>query len=473
MTSGGNKYWDIGTLPLIAPDTLGDIIGTLADLAVVVTETGYVLSVLANPVHGAYANLDFWEKADLREFMTVESLPKFEEALADCVKSGQSLRPMEINHKDVNGKSEFPVVYTMHRIGDEALLMLGRDLRPISELQQQLVNAQIAIERDFERQREFDTRFRVLMQSTHDAIVFVSVGSGEVTDANPVAAGLLGQSDDELRAADFAQIFEDQGRSELMADMAASALSEGANPITLVVRGSRRALRVTPSFFRAAGSRMMMCRLETETDAIAKGDLLTQGLDGMFEHGPEAIVFTDAEGLIIASNESFLSLTDTAHGMSIKGRSFAEFLSRGLVDLKVLRDNAVRSGKMRVYSTKILGQYRSQNPIEVSATHLTDSNQPAFVFVIRDSAVGSTNRALNDPDVPREGTKSVGDLVGRATLKEIVADTTDVIEKMCIETAVELTSNNRVAAAEMLGLSRQSLYVKLRKYGLLSKRDTD
>jgi DNA-binding protein Fis len=40
---------------------------------------------------------------------------------------------------------------------------------------------------------------------------------------------------------------------------------------------------------------------------------------------------------------------------------------------------------------------------------------------------------------------------------------------MCIETAVELTRNNRVAAAEMLGLSRQSLYVKLRKYGLLAK----
>ena len=42
---------------------------------------------------------------------------------------------------------------------------------------------------------------------------------------------------------------------------------------------------------------------------------------------------------------------------------------------------------------------------------------------------------------------------------------------MCIETAVEFTDNNRVAAAEMLGLSRQSLYVKLRKYGLLSKAD--
>ena len=35
-----------------------------------------------------------------------------------------------------------------------------------------------------------------------------------------------------------------------------------------------------------------------------------------------------------------------------------------------------------------------------------------------------------------------------------------------IEAALELTSDNRASAAEMLGLSRQSLYVKLRRYGL-------
>ena len=68
-----------------------------------------------------------------------------------------------------------------------------------------------------------------------------------------------------------------------------------------------------------------------------------------------------------------------------------------------------------------------------------------------------------------DSSRNVMELVGSATLKEIVSETTDVVEKMCIETAVTLTRNNRVAAAEMLGLSRQSLYVKLRKYGLLNK----
>jgi DNA-binding NtrC family response regulator len=51
-------------------------------------------------------------------------------------------------------------------------------------------------------------------------------------------------------------------------------------------------------------------------------------------------------------------------------------------------------------------------------------------------------------------------------LKAIVRETTDVIERMCIETALELTGDNRATAAEVLGLSRQSLYVKLRRFGL-------
>ena len=93
---------------------------------------------------------------------------------------------------------------------------------------------------------------------------------------------------------------------------------------------------------------------------------------------------------------------------------------------------------------------------------------PALVFVIRDASRAEAVRG-SGVGVSDDGMKSVMELVGSAALKDIVSETTDVVEKMCIETAVELTRNNRVAAAEMLGLSRQSLYVKLRKYGLLRR----
>jgi DNA-binding NtrC family response regulator len=59
------------------------------------------------------------------------------------------------------------------------------------------------------------------------------------------------------------------------------------------------------------------------------------------------------------------------------------------------------------------------------------------------------------------------ELVGRMPLKDIVRETTDLIEQLCIEAALQLTGDNRASAAEMLGLSRQSLYIKLRRFDLV------
>jgi transcriptional regulator with PAS, ATPase and Fis domain len=58
-------------------------------------------------------------------------------------------------------------------------------------------------------------------------------------------------------------------------------------------------------------------------------------------------------------------------------------------------------------------------------------------------------------------------LVGKKELKDIVGESTDFIEQLCIKAALGLTKDNRVAAAQMLGLSRQSLYIKLKKYNIL------
>jgi DNA-binding NtrC family response regulator len=58
------------------------------------------------------------------------------------------------------------------------------------------------------------------------------------------------------------------------------------------------------------------------------------------------------------------------------------------------------------------------------------------------------------------------ELVGRVPLKDLVRDTTDIIERLCVEAALKLTGDNRASAAQMLGLSRQSLYAKLRRYGI-------
>ena len=61
--------------------------------------------------------------------------------------------------------------------------------------------------------------------------------------------------------------------------------------------------------------------------------------------------------------------------------------------------------------------------------------------------------------------RSVAGQIGRTPLLDLVRATAATVERHCILAALELSDGNRTAAAEMLGLSRQSLYAKLNRYG--------
>ena len=123
---------------------------------------------------------------------------------------------------------------------------------------------------------------------------------------------------------------------------------------------------------------------------------------------------------------------------------------------------------MRVYPTRLTTDFSGQIAVELSAAWLGDRPKPVLGLIIRDASRNDSVRrtSLGASD---QNARNMAELVGSSTLRDIVSETTDVIEKMCIETALELTRNNRVAAADMLSLSRQSLYVKLRKFGLINK----
>jgi transcriptional regulator PpsR len=473
VTTDGRHLLNGGKLPLIAPDLLGDILAAAADICLLVSPTRRIISVLVNPHHRSFGQLTDWEGSNLKDVLTEESLRKLNSRLDDMrttTTRGTGPLSLELNHADQQ-RWEFPVRYTLHRIGgDESILMLGRDLRPIAEVQQQLVAAQLALERDYETQREMDTRYRVLMEVSRDPVVIVSMSSGRISDLNPAAAQLLGGQRVDLVGAAIAQEFEGRRRGEFLESMSNLAVAESSAPIELTARRSQKRVLVTPTVFRAAGERLLMCQLDAADSAANSTDELAENLSRLYHEGVDGIVFADAEGMIRAANEAFLNLTDSANMAAIRGRSLTDFLARGAVDLRVLLDNVKRTGQLRMYATRLTTDFMGQIAVEISATWLNDRPNPILVLVVRDASRAESLRrpTFGQPD---DGVRNVMELVGSSTLKDIVAETTDVIEKMCIETALELTRNNRVAAAEMLSLSRQSLYVKLRKYGLINKSD--
>jgi len=473
MTSRGTKYWNSGAIPLIAPEILGDIIAQVADVGVVISENGTVLSVLVNPGNDTFNRLERWEGRDLREVLTVESVPKFDERLQAFLDGAEQVRPVELNHSESNGRWEAAVKYSFHRIGpDGAILLLGRDLQPIAEMQQQLVRAQLALERDYEVQREYDTRFRVLMESMAEAVFFVSAETGEIAEANRAAGHLFDTPVERLTGQPLADCFDTRKRGDLVETLVNHAISAQNKPVQGTLPGGKGRITIFPTLFRAAGERVLLCRMAFADAQLSAADDLGTSIAGLFHSGPEAIIFVAESGDILSANDAFLDLIDVAHDINVRGRSFADFLQRGSVDFKVMIENAARTGRMRSYATKIAGDYGRPRPIDVSVTKLDAGHHTVFGFVMRDSANRIETGASTAATSAHDSMQSVVELVGSATLKDIVAETTNVVEKMCIETAVELTMNNRVAAAEMLGLSRQSLYVKLRKFDLLS-RDAD
>jgi len=113
------------------------------------------------------------------------------------------------------------------------------------------------------------------------------------------------------------------------------------------------------------------------------------------------------------------------------------------------------------------GSYGSVEEVEIAAVATAHAEQPCFGFTVRATprraAPVHTGGGMHD--LPRS-VEQMTELVGRVSMKALVRETTDLIEKLCIEAALAYTSDNRASAAEMLGLSRQSLYVKLRRYGM-------
>ena len=59
---------------------------------------------------------------------------------------------------------------------------------------------------------------------------------------------------------------------------------------------------------------------------------------------------------------------------------------------------------------------------------------------------------------------AVAQQVGRTPLLQVVRETSDAVERYYIKAALRQVDGNRTAAAEILGLSRQSLHTKLNRY---------
>lgn len=447
------------------------LIEQTADIAIYIDGSGIVSGIYVSPDCPSLGCLDHWVGRKFNSFLTEESREKFAERMAEILAAPDlPTGPIELNNSD-NADWEFPIRYMpLHVEGSDSLLLIGRDLQPIAEVQQRLVHEQLARERDQQSIRRAETYFRVVLEASETPLVLLDPETMRVRDINSAAASLLGAKPDTLQGNTFNQAFEGLRRGELTEALQAASGSEEARGVEAVARRSGKALTIYPDLFRAAGELGMLCRLRPVAAEDPSGTPVAQSLTALFTASSDAIVIIDSKGVIREANDAFLVLADAAQLRDVTGKPFSRFLVRGEVDVRLLLEGTLREGRMRSYTTQFRSAVGTRATVDISSAHLrSGSGDLGIGLIIRDT--GQTGTGPDDAPqsvVSEQALQNVMDLVGTASLKELVSATSDVIERMCIDTALQMTRNNRAAAADMLGLSRQSLYVKLRKYGMLN-----
>jgi transcriptional regulator PpsR len=401
------------------------------------------------------------------ETVTVESRPKIEELLREATKGPTRWR--QVNYAAAPGGPDVPVVFSAIRVNATGrVLAVGRDLRTIAALQQRLVEAQQSMERDYSRLRSAETRYRLLFQVTAEAVLVVDAQTHAIVDANPAASQLLGLPLAELVGRTF-PVGIDPAHAAAVANLLSAARAAGRAD-EILVNGLAREQRfvVSASLFRQESGVHFLVRLAPHSSAdpargfAAKASRLAEVIDAI----SDGFVVTDAEGAVLTANRAFLEIAQVPTEAQAKGKSLARWLGRPGVDLNVLLANLRQHGSVRLFATRLRGELGAETDVEISAVVAHEGNEPCFGLMVRD-----VGRRLAKPDqvigerVPRS-VEDLAELIGQVPLKEIVRQTTDLIERLCIEAALTMTEDNRASAAEMLGLSRQGFYTKLRRYGL-------
>lgn len=365
---------------------------------------------------------------------------------------------------------ELLMEYTTVELGEHGgLIAIGKSLQAVAELQSRLIAAQQAMERDYWKLRHAETRYRLLFNASHEAVLLLRVADLRVIEANPAALRALGRtgaSADDLAGRPFLPEVAAEDRERVEATLA-RAREQGRAPGLVVHLGpDRHAWLLRASFMNAEGGPVYLLQLSAAAMAPAAREAPeTPSVEALVDRSPDAFAVLDREGVIRRANRAFLDLVQVGAEAMVLGERLGRWLGRPGADLTVLLANLARHGVVRLFATTIQGELGGETSVEISATGDAEVDPRYFGVTIRD--VGR-RLAPVAPGADRLGAVlgSLTDQIGKTTLPALVKETVGVVERHYVEAALALTGGNRTAAAELLGLSRQSLYAKLDRYGL-------
>ena len=356
---------------------------------------------------------------------------------------------------------------------NQKIIVIGRDITEVSRLQQNLVSAQKEISQNYLQISQLEERFQSIFEIGTESIVIVKADDAyPIIEMNRNAINQLLLAKNNCIGKSLLSLFP-AGELSKATHFLKSVQDTDEPSILITVLSNGEATQISASSFNNSGVTYLLLNLKpldlAKASSLLDADSLTVKA---IENNAYGFVVCTPEGLILKTNKAFNKLSAASGEQELIGTNIRNYLGPERTDFDQMMQSLQGKASSQSCVSSITNATRSIKLVDISAVSVAQP-RACIGMIFRQVDSRQNKGARIDKKLVRSS-QELSMLVGKVPLKDILAETTDLIEQLCIKAALDLTQDNRVSASEILGLSRQSLYIKLRKYGLVDlNKDID
>jgi transcriptional regulator PpsR len=250
-------------------DLVAKLIEASADIALVIDRSGTIMDLSASTELPNEACAS-WIGSSWLDIVTPESRKKAKELLKPAA-TEKVARWRQVNHP-VNDQADFPVRYTSIPLGSGGkILALGQDLRSQAAQQQRFLAAQSAMEREYERLRNSETRYRALFQVSSEAVLIVDATTQRIIEANPAATQFLANGTKAITGRQFADLFTEESTAAAVESLSSAQSMPRVDGVLVEAAHGGRQLVMATSLVRQNRSTYYLVRLNLPSPPFSQG----------------------------------------------------------------------------------------------------------------------------------------------------------------------------------------------------------
>jgi transcriptional regulator PpsR len=428
------------------------------DITLTLDANGVIRTAVSSDVL-AEEGIDAWRGQAWGETIDPAVSPQILRMIEDMRHGGAS-SCFQVRQRLPSGR-ELPLEYTTVSLGPEAgFIAVGKNIQAISDLQSRLHLAQQERERDYWKYREIETRYKMLFDASTEAAIVVRVSNLRIVEANVAATKDLGL----LPGPEFQPDMPPRDRKSFEA-MLLKVREHGRAPgIAVRLSGSSGHWSLRASLMNTNAGAFYLFQMTPMGASTGTIEALgAPSVEDVIQRMPDGFAIVDRDGVVRQTNHTFLDMAQIGAVGAVVGESIRRWLSHPGADILTILGIVQRHGSVRSMLTTLYGELGSNTFVEVSAVG-DKAGDPDYVgLLLRDVTMRHADGRGENGAAPSLVPETFSE---DFSLENLVRTSTEAIEQKAILAMLDICRGNRTAAARRLGLSRQSLHAKLRKYDL-------